>query len=368
MAINLTEYLNTAIENLVQNILNASITNRRESLFLIRFAMSVNKAKRVRNRHESNHEHIPPFLIASITTNCNLFCSGCYSRSNNCMNDSVEQNALSVKEWDGIFSQAKKLGVSFILLAGGEPLMKKDIIMRASKYKNMVFPIFTNGTLIDDEYIALFDKYRNLLPILSIEGNKKQTDGRRGEGTYDILTGVMNKLRSKGIYFGVSITVTTKNIKTVTSDSFINTLDDNGCKLVFYVEYVPVNSTGTDSEQTDKDLAPTDKERKILEESQAKLRNRFSNIVFISFPGDEKSTGGCLAAGRGFFHINADGSAEPCPFSPYSDMSLKTHTLSEALKSPLFRSLKSSGMLLGEHTGGCLLFEKEEEVKKLLVK
>ena len=89
-------------------------------------------------------------------------------------------------------------------------------------------------------------------------------------------------------------------------------------------------------------------------------------MVFIAFPGDEKSSGGCLAAGRGFFHINAMGGAEPCPFSPYSDVSLKNMTLKEALKSPLFQKLQENGNLEKEHIGGCVLFEQEEQVKQLL--
>ena len=89
-------------------------------------------------------------------------------------------------------------------------------------------------------------------------------------------------------------------------------------------------------------------------------------MVFISFPGDEKSSGGCLAAGRGFFHINAFGGAEPCPFSPYSDTSLKNISLKDALNSPLFLKLRENGNLEKEHIGGCVLFEQEQEVKKLL--
>lgn len=87
----------------------------------------------------------------------------------------------------------------------------------------------------------------------------------------------------------------------------------------------------------------------------------------MSFPGDEKYTGGCLAAGRGFFHINANGDAEPCPFSPYSDISVRDHSLLEVLDSRLFVKMRQSGMLLGEHTGGCLLFNKEDDVKKMII-
>lgn len=39
--------------------------------------------------------------------------------------------------------------------------------------------------------------------------------------------------------------------------------------------------------------------------------------LFIAFPGDEDQYDGCLAAGRGFLHINPSGKVEPCPFAPF---------------------------------------------------
>ena len=89
-------------------------------------------------------------------------------------------------------------------------------------------------------------------------------------------------------------------------------------------------------------------------------------MVFISFPGDEKTSGGCLAAGRGFFHINSHGGAEPCPFSPYSDMNVRDTSVREALNSKLFQKLLRENVLMEEHEGGCVLFERREQVEALL--
>lgn len=237
--------------------------------------------------------------------------------------------------------------------------MRRDVIERASQVKEIAFPIFTNGTFFDENYFNLFDKNRNLLPMLSIEGDKNQTDNRRGEGTYDSLMNVMSRLKEKGILYGASVTVTKENINTVTSKDFFEELYEKGCRVLVFVEYVPVTE-GT------KPLAPTDYERNILEVEMEKLREGYKDTIFISFPGDEKYSEGCLAAGRGFFHINVDGSAEPCPFSPYSDTNLSSSALRETLKSPLFKKLNENGMLVGEHDGGCLLFQKESDVKDLL--
>ena len=97
-----------------------------------------------------------------------------------------------------------------------------------------------------------------------------------------------------------------------------------------------------------------------------RLRREVTETVFVSFPGDEKSSGGCVAAGRGFFHINSHGGAEPCPFSPYSDVNVKNTSLREALCSPLFTALRSGNILLDDHAGGCVLYEKREQVEALL--
>lgn len=355
----LSEYMNQGIENVVKSVIKASFKNPKETVFILKYALASKDAKKKRDNFHFKGENVPPFLISSITTNCNLFCKGCYARANKSCGEGLRKEELSSEMWGRIFKEAKELGISFILLAGGEPLIRRDVIEKAAEVKEIMFPIFTNGTMLKEEYIELFDKNRNLVPMLSIEGDKNQTDARRGEGTYDILINVMDTLRDKGILYGTSVTVTSENVRTVTSKAFFDKLYNKGCRAVIFVEYVPVNDLT-------KQLAPTDIEREVLENEQQKLREQYEDAIFLSFPGDEKYSGGCLAAGRGFFHISVDGSAEPCPFSPYSDTNLKDCTLREALKSPLFRKLEETGMLLGEHKGGCLLFEKEEEIKKLV--
>jgi|GEM_PF-2842732 len=57
---------------------------------------------------------------------------------------------------------------------------------------------------------------------------------------------------------------------------------------------------------------------------------------------------------------------EPCPFSPYSDTNLRDRPLKDALASPLFRALQDGGVLAGDHAGGCVLYEKREQVEAIL--
>ena len=352
-------YMTQGVENIVAASLKATLTNPRESAFMLRFAAASKKASKRRAEAEKSGEHIPPFLIASITSSCNLHCAGCYSRCNHATVDAAPVRQLTDEEWLAIFREADEIGVSFILLAGGEPMLRRDIIEAAGKMQDILFPIFTNGTYMDEAYFGLFDRCRNLIPVMSIEGGREETAERRGQGVYEKLIANMDTLHGRGLLFGVSVTVTTRNVREVVSTEFLDTLAARGCRLVVYVEFVPVTEESGE-------LAPGEAERTILRDGIARLRTAYQEMVFVSFPGDEKSSGGCIAAGRGFFHINSHGGAEPCPFSPYSDCNVRDTSLREALRSPLFAALREGDLLSDDHVGGCVLYEKRDEVEAAL--
>ncbi|MBQ7984526.1 MAG: radical SAM protein [Bacteroidales bacterium] len=359
---NLEDYLANAIRNIMTDAYKSVIKNPKQALFILNmqktFAKSVKKRDKIQKEENIN---IPPFLISSISSSCNLTCKGCYARANHSCNDlnKEDKKMLSAGEWKKIFNEASSLGINFNILAGGEPLLRKEVLQAASEIKDMIFPVFTNGTLITEEYSAFFEKHRNVIPVLSIEGEKQSTDLRRGNGVYEKLLSAMQLLNQRKVFFGSSITVTTANFEEVTSAEFLDKMQSYGNKLIFYVEYVP---TAPDTEY----LAFKEEDVKQMEIRLDGLRMQYPDILFFSFPGDEKVLGGCLAAGRGFFHINATGNAEACPFSPYSDMNVAASGLKNALKSPFFERLRLSNLIGGEHNGGCVLFEHKKEVENLL--
>ena len=352
-------YMTQGVERVVKDAVRATLKNPRESVYMARFALASRSASQKRREMEDRGEHIPPFLIASITSQCNLHCAGCYSRCNHATVDEEPVKQLTSEEWLRIFDEADELGVSFILLAGGEPMLRRDIIEAAGKKPNILFPVFTNGTFIDERYLKLFDRCRNLIPVMSIEGDREITDERRGSGVYDKLISNMDEFHRRGLIFGTSVTVTTQNYREVTSDAFLKKMSDRGCKAVIFVEFVPVTDDS-------RELAPGEEEREYLKAEIDRLRQDDPEMVYISFPGDEKSSGGCVAAGRGFFHINSHGGAEPCPFSPYSDINVRDTSLRQAMNSRLFRELRDGGYLLEDHPGGCTLNERRKDVERII--
>ncbi len=361
--IDLGAYMSNSIRNIMAKAYKNVLSNPREAKFAYRMQTLFQKSEKRRAKMlETEELEVPPFLISSISTTCNLHCKGCYARSNGIAEDkeSEQKKTLSGEQWKTIFTEAAEMGINFSLLAGGEPLMRKDILESIAEVKDMIFPIFTNGTLIGPSYMEFFRQHLNMVPIISIEGTAMGTDERRGRGVFKRVMQSMEMLKEEDLFFGTSITVTTENYHYVTSQEFIDTVRSYGCKILFYVEYVP-------TEQGTEHLAFGDEHVAEMESLMATRRKEYADIIFLSFPGDEKALGGCLASGRGFFHIGPDGSAEPCPFSPFSDSNVAEMGVREALKSPLFRKIRSAKALGWEHTGGCTLFEHREEIEKMVV-
>lgn len=360
-AFDLEGYLAQGVQRMLLGIGQAAVKNPATAAFMLRFAGYEKQAEARRAQLAKQGEHVPPFLIASITDQCNLHCQGCYARASGGCHDLGDSgpSLLTSDQWRDIFSQAAELGVCFILLAGGEPLVRRDVLEMAAKEPRIIFPVFTNGTMLQEAYLQLFTRHRNLIPVVSIEGGRESTDARRGAGVYDRLQVAMEKMRQRQLLFGASVTVSRKNWRQVLSNDFLQQLQEAGCRAVIYVEYVPVDHVS-------RALALDEAEREQMALRLQHLRRQTGGMLLVSFPGDEKSSGGCLAAGRGFFHINSRGGAEPCPFSPYSDTSLKEVSLQQALQSPLFVKLQAGGHLQQAHTGGCVLFAQEQQVRELV--
>lgn len=350
-----------SIRNIMAKAYLNVLGNPHEARFVARMQCTITKAERRRKAYrEKEGVEVPPFLIASIATTCNLQCKGCYARKNGIAGDTPDKETLSPEQWSTIFHEAVELGISFCLLAGGEPLTRRDLLESAAAVEDIIFPVFTNGTMIGAVYTEFFRKHLNMVPVISLEGELAATDERRGKGVFQRALLSMEMLHKEKLFFGTSITVTTENYREVTSEAFLRHLAELGCRLVFYVEYVPFD-------ETTEHLAFRDEHVAAMEQIVEQRREQFNEMIFLSFPGDEKALDGCMAAGRGFFHIGPDGSAEPCPFSPFSDTNAARDGLRAAIASPLFHKIRTARALGWEHTGGCTLYEHSDEVEAMII-
>jgi MoaA/NifB/PqqE/SkfB family radical SAM enzyme len=348
------ERINDDFTDMLKRALYLTFMNPRSFIFIIKAIFYQGRARKLRKKMELSGKHIPMFLIVSITRSCNLGCKGCYAMTK----DKPREGEMSLEKIESLFREAESIGISISLLAGGEPLTKKGILDVTRKFPGIIFPLFTNGLLIDKEIVRELGCQRHVIPIISVEGNEKETDGRRGDGVHGKLRECYRMLRDNRLLWGASITVTMDNFDVVTSRSFVSGLINMGCTLFFYVEYVPVEG-GTES------LTLDEAHRALLLKSLDALRKKYP-ALFTAFPGDEESLGGCLAAGRGFAHINTNGSVEPCPFAAYSDCDINTMSLEKALESDLFKNIRAGHSALTGTRGGCALWENRDWVKSLL--
>ena len=326
------------------------------TLFLLKYSRHFRKSTKIREYYGKKGIHVPPVLIFSITHSCNLRCRGCYARARTPVNG----NSLDSGKIRDIITEARDLGVSIILIAGGEPLVQPDIIGIIGDFPSIVFPLFTNGTLVDDGILESFRKHRQIIPVISLEGPEIETDLRRGRGTFRSINALMKRMEERGLFFGASITLTKNNYGLLSDDDFIEDLVDAGCRIIFFIEYVPLEE-GTENQ------CLTAEQQKRITPALAVLREKFTSL-FIALPGEEEQYGGCLAAGRGFIHISSTGDLEPCPFAPYSDISLNDVTLKEGLKSVFLRTIRENHPMLTESMGGCALWENRNWVSSVLEK
>lgn len=342
------------IKALFKDALKINLRDPGKTLFFWRTLNNQRRAVRTREEWAQKGIHVPPLMIISVTNQCNLNCAGCYAKVLRKSPDAEMSTELLV----GIVREASELGVSIIMLAGGEPLLRGDLLDIARDNPQVIFPVFTNGLLLDDEMLERIRTLRNVIPVISLEGHEEATDERRGQGIFDYVEGLIERINAKEIFTGISFTVTRFNLPIVTDKSFLSTLISRGSKLFFFVEYVPVKE-GTGG------WILTQEQREQLLNSLDNLRSSLPGL-FICFPGDEEQFGGCLSSGRGFVHVSAEGRLEPCPFAPFSDTSLADIPLREALKSEFLAKIRANHDELKETSGGCALWAKREWVASLI--
>ncbi len=313
--------------------------------------------KEIRKNRKKYDCNIPWLILFDPTSACNMHCTGCWSGTYG------HKHNLSFEDMDKIVTQGKELGVYLYMMTGGEPLVrKKDILKLAEKHNDVEFSLYTNSTLIDEDFCKEVVRLGNLTFQLSIEGTPETNDERRGEGHYAAVMRAMDLLKKYGILFGTSICYTKHNIEAVTSDEFLKMISDKGARFGFYFHYMPVGNNAAP------ELMPTMEQRKYMIERIRYVRSSKSDIEFypMDFQNDGEFVGGCIAGGRNYFHINSAGDAEPCVFIHYSNANIHDNSILEILQSPLFMAYHNGQPFNHNHLRPCPMLENPELLQKMV--
>lgn len=341
------KFVNRLFTEFDKDVRNKIFTN-----FLVNASlMGIPETEKMAARYDCN---IPWAILMDPTSACNLKCIGCWAAEYS-KTDSMDYATLN-----RIIEEGKELGIYMYIYSGGEPLLrKKDLVKLARKHDDCMFLAFTNGTLIDEEFAQELHDAGNFSLAISVEGFEKETDMRRGKGTYNRLMQGMDILKKHKVPFGFSTCYHNKNVDVIGSDEYIDLMIGKGCILGWYFTYIPL---GKDAQL---DLLASAEQREWMYYRLQELRQT-KPIFLMDFWNDGEFSGGCIAGGRKYLHINANGDVEPCAFIHYSNVNIKDTSLLDALKCPLFQQYRSGQPFNENHLCPCPLLDNPHRLREMV--
>lgn len=159
-------------------------------------------------------------LNLEITNKCNLNCIHCGVMENCSKKTNNISNELTFEQYRELIYKAKELGCKHIILAGGEPLIRKDFFDICSYINELgiSFAILTNGILIDEECAIRFSKYKYLTYVrISFDyySNEKFSDFRGIQNIRRIVENSIRLLSKYRVKVGIGMVLMNDNLEDV---------------------------------------------------------------------------------------------------------------------------------------------------------
>ena len=333
---------------------------------VIRFLATWASDIRRRNKYRKEGVVTPTTVVIEPTARCNFNCPGCYAKSTGKGAD------LSYEHLVQIVEEVIDMGVSLITISGGEPFLreKEDQVLTrlARRFDSRGFLVYTNGALIDEDTIDRMAEVGNIFPAISVEGYEHETDARRGSGVYRHTRKVRQMLRERGLMSGFSATVTRENCNSICTDDFLELRMQEGDVFGWFFLLQPIGR----SPRTD--LMITSEQRARLRRTVNRWRLENRPIFLGDFWNDGHLVGGCIAGGRAYFHIYADGNISPCVFSPVSCGNVmdiingdsEYSSLDDLVQNnPVFRQYRTEQKKIKDRARPCLLIDHPEAFRRV---
>jgi radical SAM protein with 4Fe4S-binding SPASM domain len=127
-------------------------------------------------------QRVPINGSVELTFGCNLQCAHCYIAGDN--HPSAARQELGTGEWQRLLDQIADEGCLWLLLTGGEPLIRPDFLdlYLYAKRKGFLLTLFTNGTLLTPRLADSLAEWRPFAVEITLYG--------RTQATYERVTGV----------------------------------------------------------------------------------------------------------------------------------------------------------------------------------
>lgn len=311
----------------------------------------------IREAYKKKHGEWPPtFFAISPSMRCNLTCEGCYAA------EYKKYGELKPEKFNEIVQEGKNtFGIHFYTILGGEPTCWPAMWDCVKANPDVFFQIYTHGQNIDEALAKKVAKLGNVMFAISIEGMKKDTDGRRGEGAFDRIMEAMKILTKAGVMYGFSATHTTKNNAAISSQEFYQAMLDAGCAFGWVFQYMPMGRS------PDMELVVSPEQR--LERFNAIAKFRESHpIALFDFWNDGEMTDGCMAYGRRYIHILSSGKVEPCVFVHFVAGDVHKQSLEEIIQSPFLKEARTRAPFHGDRRAPCSFFDNPDFIKEMVEK
>src|SRR5216684_1512218 len=301
--------------------------------FAVKGTLSVEKFKRRIRRGE----YFPPFLYLSIINSCNLRCQGCW------VDVEAPRESIDLEAMNRLIGDAKQHGNSFFGILGGEPFMHPELLPIVAAHPDCYFQIFTNGQFITEKIARRLRRLGNATPLISIEGREITSDERREK----LLT-------------GVATSVCQSNIDELLTEQWLRELIARGVHYVWYHTYRPVGPKPNFQLALRPDQLV--RVRKFIVEMRAKMP-----IAMIDAYYDDRGQALCPMSTGVSHHIGPKGDIEPCPIIQFATETIRDERgLFATMRDSVF--LKDFRELSARHTRGCVVLERPDLVKQLVVK
>lgn len=145
--------------------------------------LSSNKEYLREFNRKSAELHIPLAGSLDLTHRCNLRCVHCYLGTMD-NSSSLLAREMTTDKMMSVIDEITEAGCLYLLLSGGEPLLRADFphIYTHAKRNGLLVTVFTNGTLISDRELEVFETFPPRTIEISLYGATART--------YELITGV----------------------------------------------------------------------------------------------------------------------------------------------------------------------------------
>ena len=295
----------------------------------------------------------------NLTKRCNLNCSHCYLDAD--FRGGLKTDELNTEECFRVIDQIAEVNPNaFLILTGGEPLLRPDIyeIIRYAADRKFMVVLGTNGTMINRvnaEKIKAAGAHGVGISIDSMNPDK-HNKFRGVDKAWELSMDAFDILKEVGVDFLVQMSVSDMNYKEIPEVvEFTEKIGAIAFNLYFLV------CTGRGQGNTDISNAAYEEALKKLYEQQMKYKGRlminsicapqYKRVVYENDPESVYTrtySGGCPAATH-YSRISPEGNLTPCPFIEESVGNLKTRTFKDLWENaPLMKQLRDRKGLEGK--------------------